>query len=157
MHIVMTITVFIKHKNFVRCKCFFIYYQFITYLFIFQCSLFPYPRTNCTFFSIHNLIHRPIPLNHRNHSLPEYFHVHFHIPLTDILRIQLHNFFKISNLTSSANLPHTRNAWFDRKSRSVMEFIFIPLIQCRWTGSYDAHITSLCQLRNNFSVQKKNL
>lgn len=41
-------------------------------------------------------------------------------------------------------------ARFDRKSRSVMEFIFVPLIQCRWTGSYDAHITSLCQLRNNF-------
>lgn len=39
------------------------------------------------------------------------------------------------DLASSANLPHTRNTRFDRKSRSVMEFIFIPLIQCRWTGS----------------------
>ena len=53
-------------------------------------------------------------------------------------------------LSFTGNLPHTRNARFDRKSRSVMEFIFVPLIQCRWASSYDAHITSLCQLRNNF-------
>ena len=40
---------------------------------------------------------------------------------------------------------------------SVMQLILFPFIDCRWSGSYQAHITSLCQLRNNFSVQKKNL
>ena len=87
------------------------------------------------------LLHRPIPLNHRNHCLPKYPNIHSDIPLADILCIQFHNLFKIGDLTSATHLPHSGNAWFDRKSCSVMKFILIPLIQCRWTGSYDAHIT----------------
>ena len=68
----------------------------------------------------------------------------------DILRIQFYNFFEVRNLASSAYLPHTSQAWFDCQSCSVMELIFLPLIHCRRTGSYEAHVTSLCQLRNNF-------
>ena len=32
-------------------------------------------------------------------------------------------------------VPDNCKTAVDRKSRSVMEFIFIPLVQCRWTGS----------------------
>lgn len=67
-----------------------------------------------------------------------------------VLGIQSHNFLKIRNITSAAHLPHAGDSWFGRHSASVMKFVLFPFVYCRRAGSYEAHVASLCQLRNNF-------
>lgn len=70
--------------------------------------------------------------------------------LYSLRKIQSHNFLKIRNITSAAHLPHAGDSWFGRHSASVMKFVLFPFVYCRRAGSYEAHVASLCQLRNNF-------
>ena len=72
------------------------------------------------------------------------------IPFLYVLGIQSHNFLKIRNITSAAHLPHAGDSWFGRHSASVMKFVLFPFVYCRRAGSYEAQVSSLCQLRNNF-------
>lgn len=57
-------------------------------------------------------LHRPVSPQHNPHSLKQNLNIQPHPPLSYILFIQLHDLFKIRNLTSPANLPHTCNSWF---------------------------------------------
>lgn len=41
-------------------------------------------------------------------------------------------------------------AWFCCETSTVMELVFLPFIYSWWTSTYQRHIASLCQLRNNF-------
>lgn len=68
--------------------------------------------------------------------------------------IVCHNYFtfhlQVRYVASSANLPHSGKAWFCCETSTVMELVFLPFIYSWWTSTYQRHIASLCQLRNNF-------
>ena len=98
-----------------------------------------------------------IPLNNRQHSLKKYLYIQPNIPLRNILRIQPHDLLKIRNITPTTNLPHPGNSRLNGNPCSVMQLILLQLIRQNRSGTHQTHGPSLCQLRNNFSVQKKNL
>lgn len=81
----------------------------------------------------------------------------FNAPVAYVLSIQFHDFFKVRYVASSANLPHSGKAWFCCETSTVMELVFLPFIYSWWTSTYQRHIASLCQVRNNFRAQKKSL
>ncbi len=52
---------------------------------------------------------------------------------------------------SEQMLPsHSSHARFGGKAGTVVKIIFVPFIYRRRSCAYKAHVTSLCQLRNNF-------
>ena len=61
-------------------------------------------------------------------------------PFAYVLFIKFYDFFEVCDVASSAYLPHTSQSRLDCQSCSVMELIFLPLIHCRRTGSYKAHV-----------------
>ena len=71
-------------------------------------------------------------------------------PIGNVSGVEFYYFLEICDVTSSAYLPHTGEAWLDGETFAVVEFVFLPLVHCRWSCSYKTHISSLCQLRNNF-------
>ena len=101
------------------------------------------------------LSHRPITLKHTQNRLKQNLHIQLQTPLTDILRIQLHYFLEVRNVASSTHLPHSGKAGAKCHSCSVVWFIQFPLIHCRWPCTYETHIASLCQVRNNFGHKKR--
>ena len=89
-------------------------------------------------------------LKHDSDGLEQNLNIHSDIPVLDIFHIKFYNFLKVSDITSSAHLPHSGQSRFHGKSSAVIWLILFPLIYCWWTSSYETHISSLCQLRNNF-------
>ena len=68
-----------------------------------KCQSPPHPYT---------ALHRPASTQHNLHSLKQNLNIQPHPPFSYVFLIQLHDLFKIRNLTSPANLPHTCNSWF---------------------------------------------
>ena len=104
-------------------------------------SYFSYPRLTGKCLSSYYIYHmytfsqRPIILEHAPNRLPKYLHIQPQTPLPDILRIQLHHFFKVRNVTSPTNLPQPGQSRPKRHPGSVMWLILFPLIYCRRPGS----------------------
>ena len=61
-------------------------------------------------------------------------------PITDILRVKLHDLFKVCNFRPSADLPHAGDAGLAGEPRTMMELIFFPLIDGRRAGAYETHL-----------------
>ena len=80
-----------------------------------------------------------ISLQNRQNSLKQNLYIQSDIPLGNIFCVQPDNLFKICNITSATNLPHTGNAWFDGYSGSVVKFILFQLIRQNRSGSNQAH------------------
>ena len=56
-------------------------------------------------------------------------------PVTYVLSIQFHDFFKVRNVASSANLPHSGKAWFCCETSTVMKLVFLPFIYSWWAST----------------------
>lgn len=56
-------------------------------------------------------------------------------PFIYSLSIQFHDFFKVRNVASSANLPHSGKAWFCCETSTVMKLVFLPLIYSWWAST----------------------
>lgn len=63
------------------------------------------------------------------------FQVQSHAPVTYVLSIQFHDFFKVRNVASSANLPHSGKAWFCCETSTVMKLVFLPFIYSWWAST----------------------
>ena len=58
-----------------------------------------------------------------------------------LLCIKSYDFFKVCDITSSADLPHAGDAWLYCKSSTMMNLILRNLSWKRWSCSYKTHIT----------------
>ena len=64
--------------------------------------------------------YRSFPLQNHNHCLKQYFNIQAETPVADIFCIQSYNFFEVSDIASSAYLPHTGDSRFNSDSSPVM-------------------------------------
>ena len=55
--------------------------------------------------------------------------------ICDILFVKTNHFFKISNITTSADLPHTGYSWLNCQSCTMVQLIKIRFRNQRWPGS----------------------
>ena len=96
-----------------------------------------YPKSKIS----HYHSHRPFMSQNRSHRLNQNLNIQSKVPIRNILHIQFHNFLKIRNIASPTHLPHTSNPRFYRKTCSMMQFILLPFIQCRWSCAYQWHVS----------------
>lgn len=92
------------------------------------------------FFKLITFSHRPFFSHHNLHRLEQDPKIKSHTPFAYILFVQLYNFFKVCNIASSADLPHSGKARFDCEAGTVVEFVFFPFVQCWRPGSDQGHI-----------------
>ena len=64
--------------------------------------------------------------------------------------VEADDFFKVCDVASAADLPHSGDSGLDCDSGTVVQLILFQLIGEDRAGSHKAHGASLCQLRNNF-------
>lgn len=85
-------------------------------------------------------LHRPFLFQNTHNRLKQNLKIQPHIPIRNILRIQLHHFLEICNLASAAYLPHAGDSGFDGETGAVVEFVFFPFVECGWAGAYQGHV-----------------
>lgn len=95
-------------------------------------------------------LHRPFLFKHHQNGLQQNLQIQPDAPLIDIACIQPHDFLEVQHIAPAVYLPHTGDAGLGRQSHAVTRLIEPDLFLCRRAGTHEAHIASLCQLRNNF-------
>lgn len=85
-----------------------------------------------------------------HNCLNQDLNIQLQTPFGNVLCVKLYDFLEIRNITSTAYLPHTGKSRLDGQTFAMVKLILLPFIHCRRSGSYKTHISSLCQLRNNF-------
>lgn len=104
----------------------------------------------------HFFLTTSIPLQNRQNRLKQNLNIQSDIPLGNIFCIQADDLFKVCDVASAADLPHSGDSRLDGDSGTVVQPILFQFVGEDGTGSHKAHGASLCQLRNNFLYKKKS-
>ena len=81
-------------------------------------------------------LHGPLPAENHQNGLQENAQVQTHAPLSNVLFVQLHHFFKIGDFAPAADLPHSGDTGLGRQPGTVVQLIFVPFIH-RWGPGAD--------------------
>ena len=103
----------------------------------------------------HFFLTTSIPLQNRQNRLKQNLNIQSDIPLGHIFCIQADDFFKVCDVASADDLPHSGDSGLDGDSGTVVQLIMFQFVGEDGAGSHKAHGASLCQVRNNFGHKKR--
>ena len=87
------------------------------------------------FIYIHFFLTTSIPLQNRQNRLKQNLNIQSDIPLGNIFCIQADDFFKVCDVASAADLPHSGDSRLDCDSGTVVQLILFQLIGEDGAGS----------------------
>ena len=77
------------------------------------------------------ILHRTVPFEYNQHGFEKDLYIQSKVPLCNVLPVEFYYILEVSDIASSADLPHSCNARFGGKAGTVVKIIFVPFIYRR--------------------------
>ena len=87
------------------------------------------------------ILHRTVPFEYNQYGFEKDLYIQSKVPLCNVLPVEFYYILEVSDVASSADLPHSCNARFGGKAGTVVKIIFVLFIYRRRSCAYKAHVT----------------